>query len=337
MAHLYGRFWTRADLSQYVGQMEQIAGIRALESRDGTERGVRVFEVFTGAGLTFRVMADRALDISSCRFLDTPVAWSSPSGEVHPAYYEADGLGWLRSFPGGLLATCGLDHFGSPSSEGGESFGIHGRIGNLPARQVSYRAYWEGDDYILEISGEVRQARLFGEFLTLQRRIRTQLGSTSIQLDDEVINEGFQSQPHMILYHFNLGFPLISPQTELSIPAQETMARDAEAESGFKDWMRLQPPTAGYREQVFRHTLNEGRVEIHNPERNLRLTLTYDTATLPHLFQWKMMGQGAYVLGIEPANSSAIQGRAKARETGDLVILQPGESCRYKLTVTLSA
>jgi hypothetical protein len=336
VAHLYGQSWKRSDLVHYVGQMEQLAGIKAFESADCLERGGRVFEVYTGAGLTFRVMADRALDISSCRFLDMPVAWASPSGEVHPTYYEAAGSGWLRSFPGGLLATCGLDHFGAPSSDDGEAFGLHGRVGNLPARQVSHRAFWDGDDYDLEISGEIRQARLFGEFLTLRRRILTRLGSTRIQIDDEVVNEGFQPQPHMILYHFNLGFPLITPRSELRIPAQQTVARDSEAAAGLNEWIRFQEPTSGYREQVFRHTLSEGRVEIYNPERALRLTLTYDTTTLPHLFQWKMMGQGAYVLGIEPANSSAIQGRAKARETGDLVILQPGESRHYHLTILLS-
>src|SRR5262249_46807198 len=158
---------------------------------------------------------DRALDISACSFKGMPLAWRSSVGDVHPAYYDPKGTGWLRSFPGGLLATCGLDQFGAPASDGGEDFGIHGRVGNLPARYVSYRAYWQGDEYEMEITGEVRQTRVFGENIVLRRRIATRLGSNQIQISDSVTNEGFSPQPHMILYHFNLGFPLLSPATQL--------------------------------------------------------------------------------------------------------------------------
>ena len=44
-----------------------------------------------------------------------------------------------------------------------------------------------------------------------------------------------------------------------------------------------------------------------------------------------MMGQGAYVLGIEPTNSTGIEGRSVARERDDLPHLAPGESQRYQL------
>ena len=47
------------------------------------------------------------------------------------------------------------------------------------------------------------------------------------------------------------------------------------------------------------------------------------------------MGQGAYVLGVEPANSSGMKGRAAARESGDLPYLAPGESRHYELEVEL--
>ena len=54
---------------------------------------------------------------------------------------------------------------------------------------------------------------------------------------------------------------------------------------------------------------------------------------LPHLFEWKMMGQGLYVLGVEPANISGMQGRAAARQSGDLPCLAPGEIRRYALEI----
>jgi hypothetical protein len=93
--------------------MEQIAGIRLVEASEGRARGCRLLDVWTGSGLRFQANADRALDLSYCEFQGLPLAWRSPAGDVHPSYYEPEGLGWLRSFAGGLLTTCGLDQFGS--------------------------------------------------------------------------------------------------------------------------------------------------------------------------------------------------------------------------------
>jgi hypothetical protein len=338
MAHWMGRNWTRAELTRYVGSMEQVAGIQYMENMDGRERQVRLLQVWTGSGLVFRVMADRCLDISACQYYGRSLAWHSASGEVHPSYYEAEGIGWLRSFPGGLLATCGLDQFGPPTADQGQPFPLHGRVGNLPAKSVSYRAAWQGDEYELEVSGEVRQARLFGENLVLRRRISTRLGSSKIRIEDQVTNEGFSPTPHMILYHFNLGYPLLSPDSRLELDARQTIARDADAEAGLATWSQFTPPTGGFREQVFRHTLVPGpdglvRAKLVNPEIKLSLTLSYNPSTLPHLFQWKMMGEGEYVLGIEPANSSAIEGRAVARQREDLPMLAPAETRLYQLEI----
>ena len=338
MTNLFKREWSKAELLRRVGQMEQLAGIRLLETTDGKARGCRMLDVWTGTGLRFQVNAERALDISSCDFKGQPLAWRSPAGDVYPAFYEPQGLGWLRSFPGGLLATCGLDQFGSPSQEGGAEFGLHGRLSNSPASQVSYRTFWDGDDYKLEITGETRQAALFCENLVLRRKISTALGSNQIRIEDVVTNEGFQPAPHMLLYHFNLGFPLVSEQTRLQLQSEETLPRDATAQSGLAEWDRFQAPTPGYAEQVFIHkpvAAENGltAVELRNPQMNLGLRWTYKTAELPYLMEWKMMGEGAYVVGVEPANCKGLGGRAATREAGQLPILAPGESRGYHIDV----
>jgi len=338
MANLFNREWTKSELLSRVGQMDQLAGIRLLEAGDGKARGCRVLDVWTGSGLRFQVNAERALDISSCDFKGTPVAWRSPAGDVHPTYYEPQGLGWLRSFPGGLLMTCGLDQFGSPSQDGGAEFGLHGRISNQPASQVSYRTFWEGNDYKLEIAGESRQSALFCENLVLRRRISTALGSSRIHIEDVVTNEGFESAPHMLLYHFNLGFPLVSENTHLQLQSEETLPRDAIAQSGLAEWARFQSPTPGYQEQVFIHrpvTDENGQttVELQNLQVGFGLRWKYKTAELPYLMEWKMMGEGAYVIGVEPANCNGLGGRAATRELEQLPLLAPGESRNYHIDV----
>jgi hypothetical protein len=59
----------------------------------------------------------------------------------------------------------------------------------------------------------------------------------------------------------------------------------------------------------------------------------FDKASFPYLVQWKMMGEGTYVLGIEPANCPVIGGRVAASEQGALPQLAPGETRLYCLEV----
>ena len=144
MVTLYNRELSKAELLRHVGHMDQLAGIRLVEAGDGKARGSRMLDVWTGTGLRLQVNADRALDISSCDYKGMPLSWRSPAGNVHPAYYEPQGIGWLRSFPGGLLTTCGLDQFGLPSQDGSTDLGLHGRISNTPASQCEllYELGW---------------------------------------------------------------------------------------------------------------------------------------------------------------------------------------------------
>ncbi len=192
----------------------------------------------------------------------------------------------------------------------------------------------------LEISAETRQATLFGENLVLRRQISTALGSNHIRIEDTVTNEGFTPAPHMLLYHFNLGFPIVSENTRLHLQAEETLPRDETAENGLDQWDQFQTPTLGYQEQVFIHqpTPDEAgltRVELSNPNLGLGLRWSYPTANLPYLMEWKMMGEGAYVVGMEPANCNGLGGRTVTRGLGQLQMLEPGESRAYELDLEI--
>jgi hypothetical protein len=340
MVTLFNREWSKADLLRHVGRMDQLAGIRLVEAQEGKARGSRLLDVWTGSGLRFQVNADRTLDISSCEFKGVPLSWRSPAGDIHPAYYEPQGTGWLRSFPGGLLTTCGLDQFGLPSQDGGTQYGLHGRISNTPTAQANYRTYWEGEEYILEISAETRQAALFAENLVLRRCISTALGSNRIQLKDEITNDGFDPTPHMLLYHFNLGFPPVSENTRLHLKTDQTQARDEAAQDGLDQWEIFQPPTPGYQEQVFIHRpvvdqQGIATVELSNPILGIGLRWSYQAANLPYLMEWKMMGEGAYVVGVEPANCNGLGGRAATRDMGQLPVLEPGENQSYQIDLEI--
>ncbi|GGO94422.1 aldose 1-epimerase family protein [Wenjunlia tyrosinilytica] len=333
MNHLNGL--TLADVRRRVGDLRQLARVDQLVEADGDARGARRYRVVTGGGLEFDIHPDRCLDIGAVTYRGVPLAWAAPR-DTGPAVSSGAGAAdWLRGFRGGLLATCGLDHFGSACEDGGDSFGLHGRIGAHAATEVSTSACPTADGrYGLAVRGQLRQSRLFGENLVLHRTIRTALGSNSIELLDTVVNEGFSAAPHMILYHVNLGWPLLDEGAVLQVPGGAVTARDGDAQRGLTAWHTFGPPLPDWREQVFRHDLppdSAVQVRLVNERLGLELRLELDSGQLPWLFQWKMLGEGAYVLGVEPANCPVIEGRARAREAGVLPVLAPGERRVYRL------
>lgn len=328
-----------AELRRRVGDVTQLARVEQFAEAEGPARGARRLRVVTGSGLEFDVHADRCLDIGAVTYRGTPLAWMAPRDTGPSASAGHGALDWLRGFSGGLVATCGLDHFGPPCEDGGEAFGLHGRIGSHAATEVSAASGPTPDGgYELTVRGTVRQSRLFGENLVLHRTIRASLGSSSVELHDRVVNEGHAPAPHMILYHVNAGWPLLDDGAVLQVPGSAVTPRDADAREGLAAWHTFGPPRPGWREQVFRHDLPpEAVVEARlvNPQLGLGLRLAVDSGQLPWIFQWKMLGEGAYVLGIEPANCPVIEGRARAREAGVLPVLAPGEQREYRLVWTV--
>lgn len=341
MATLFGTSYTRADLLQHVGDISQLAGVRLGELGDGFERGVRVADFRTGSGLAFTVLLDRGMDIGWASFGGASLSWRSPTTAAGPAYYEPEGLGWLRGFHGGLVNTCGLTHFGAPVTDEGQPLGLHGRASYTPAAHIAYGGDWHSDDYEMWLTGQVRQAVVFGENLVLQRRISARLGESRLFIEDTVTNEGYQSTPHMQLYHCNFGFPVVSQATELLAASAEVKPRDEIAAPGLSEYNHFQSPTSGYEEQVFYHTPKadaQGFAQAALVNRSfgsgqgLGGYVRFALAELPRLVQWKMMGQGTYVCGLEPTTNWA-GGRAKERAEGRLQFLEPGESRHYKLEI----
>jgi len=339
VVEIYGKSYSRQDLLKRVGQVDQVAGVRMVELTDGIGRGVRTASFHTGAGFNASLLVDRGLDIYDAEYNGIPLAWVSPTGPTHPAYFEPPELGWRRTFYGGLMLTCGLTTIGAPSVDGGEALGLHGRISNLPASNVQYGGYWEGDQYMVFVEGQVREAIVFGENLLLHRRVEARLGEAKISVFDTVTNEGFLPTPHMILYHVNAGFPIVDGGSQLIAPSRAVTPRDEDARLGLQEYNRFSAPLPNYREQVFFHEMqaaSDGYVmaALVNPAFNngqgLGFYVRYRQQELPCFNQWKMMGESVYAVGLEPA-SNWVSGRAVERERGALQILQPGEQRSYHL------
>lgn len=341
MAKLFGEDFTRDKLMKRIGNIWQVGGVKAYELTDGREKGVEVIEFRTGNGFSFRVLPGRCMDISLAEYKGVPLSWCSQTGEVAPEYYEPEGLGWLRSFYGGLLVTCGLRNVGVPCEDEGEELGLHGRASNIRASNVSADGEWRGDDYVMWAGGKVKEARVFGENLCLTRRIEARLGDVSFTVHDIVENLGHEPAPHMILYHVNGGFPAVDEGSELISQTIEASPRDEEAEKEKEKYNRFLPPTAGFKERCYFHDMKPGKdgnvtVALVNKKfgngQGFGFYLSYSKKELPYFVEWKMNGEGTYVVGIEPANV-LVEGKKTAREKGNLQFLEPGEKAEYHLEI----
>ncbi len=190
---------------------------------------------------------------------------------------------------------------------------------------------------MLAIEGQARQSVLFGENLLLTRRIVTRLGASSFTIEDTVCNDGFRATPHMILYHCNFGFPVVSPDSELVLDNAGATPRDEAARRGLERHTRFDPPAADFAEQVFFHQPRAGadgfaRAALVNRVLNFGAYVRYRAAELPCFAQWKMMGAGDYVCALEPANYWETP-RHQLRAEGRLRFLQPGEEVHYRLAI----
>jgi len=322
-----------------LGDLSQMASHRSVRLADGSEDGVRVVDVRVAGGIHAQVIADRGLDLGPAWYAGYPLAWQSPTGIVHPSYYRDDV--WLRSFHGGLMFTAGLQNVGSAVVDGDESHGLHGRISNLPARNVRSEVIADGEGLAVEVSGDIRETTVYGVDLVLHRRLRFRVGAPVVDVEDVVENRGYTACPVYLLYHVNLGHPVVDPATRLLSPAVAVEGWDEASRAAEADHAIFHPPSRDARVEVFEHLFHtdahdEVTVALVNPAHRatggIGVSLTYDRRQLPRLWQWRMLGEGLYVTGLEPANCG-LQGRVAESTAGDPVPLEPGGTRSFRLRI----
>lgn len=316
--------------------MEQLAFIRPVEYLEGRAGGLRAFDVQNGP-LRFQVLADKAMDVGQMSYKGVNFTFLSKPGLQGRSPYDTRGLEAQRSIMGGLFFTAGLENICAPCVIDGKEYPMHGRIRTTPAVHLSSDAEWEDGAYVLRMSGESREAELFGENMILRRTIETRYGESSITITDEIENQSFRPEPLLLLYHINIGYPLLDEGTELLLPTRSVTARDKNGAGHEDRWNVMDAPKDNEPEYVFIHEpvpSPDGTVTaaVLNETLGLGLKLTYTAASLPRFMEWKSDASGDYVLGLEPANAS-VYGRLRHAEAGKT--LAPFEKEFTKLTFTV--
>jgi hypothetical protein len=344
---------TRRELMRRVGSLAQLGGVELVRHEEGHARGVRSIVVRTGSGLSFSVVPDRGLDIGFAEFQGIGLCWLPPKGLAGPWHYEGDldPHAWLRVGLGGLLNTAGLVSIGVPQEVDTSSFGFtqrltarygtHDRIAVTPASRFSFDERWHGDSCILSVEGLVRQDIAYGENLSLARTYEVTLGARSVRLVDTVTNEGWFETPHQLLYHFNLGYPLVDDGAELLAAVEEEPGplgySTAGEAGGGGEWRAVTAPQPGFTFEGYVVSLRrgaDGRAGVALVNRGLRgglgFYLRYDARRLPAYLAWRMMREGLYAIGLEPA-TNPFGNPSELVEEGYPVMLEPGETRTYEL------
>ena len=317
----------------YIGHDSQLFGVEEHRLVGGKGDGMRLFQVRNGKGLEFTVSADRCADISRLSYKGDNFSYFSPCGYVAPAYYDRQGAGFLRSFTAGFLTTCGLRAVGSPCTDKGEELPLHGTIGNTPAETV----YAYTEEEAIHLHATIRDAVLFGPKLLLRRHITCPLKENHITIEDVVTNEGDTPSPLMILYHMNMGYPLLSEYAKLKIPSASVSPRDDHAAEDISTWHKIEMPQVGFQEQCYYHEFAKGETAyaaIYNLELRKGLKISFDPENLTCFTQWKMMGVKDYVLGLEPGNCYP-DGRDVMRQQGKLTEIYPGEEHSFRVDIEI--
>lgn len=319
-------------MNPYIGHESQLGGVEEHRLVGGKGDGMRLLQVENGKGLTMTLTPDRCLDISRLRVGGINMGYFSACGYVAPAYYEGTGDKWLKTFTAGFLTTCGLQAVGTPCTDDGEELPLHGSIGNLPTEQV----YWQEDEETIRVFGVVKDEVIFGRKLVLRREIEISKKENSFVIRDEMENTGDRVEPLEVLYHMNMGYPLLDEESVVKVPAKEVLPRNDHAAEDIENCLRMEKPQAGYEERCYYHKFDqkEGKASIYQPKLGMELEITFDAESLDGFVEWKMMGVRDYVLGLECGNCYP-DGRDVMRKTGMLKFLQPGERKCYEVKVEI--
>ncbi len=228
---------------------------------------------------------DNALDI----------VWANFKG-VNLSFLSKNGLNdgtrdFVGNFEGGFLYTCGMDNVSGCVADKP----VHGSLHYTKTNN----AYHYEKDGVIYVCGEVKESALFGKNLVLHRTYK--ITESSLEINDTVENADFRESEYVLLYHVNYGYPFLDECLQLDIPAVQSEPLTEIAKKRQAEMLNITAPIDGNDEDVYYHTLSQGKIRLHNPDVNVTIGMEYDVADFPVTLQWKSMISGDYALGIEPA------------------------------------
>jgi hypothetical protein len=325
--------------------------IRKQTLHGGLRDGVDVIEVHNGA-LSYAILPTRGMGLWRGTYRGSFLGWRSPvQGPVHPKFInlpDHGGLGWLAGFDE-WVCRCGLASNGPPGEDvvtdkkGRTSrtpLTLHGRIANRPAHYVEVRVNLD-PPYEVSVIGHVEEAGLFLPHLYLTSITTTVPGSNRLVIHDVVENQAGTPAEMQLLYHCNMGPPLLEAGSRVMAPIREMAPLTSRAAEGIDTFESYAGPAPGFAEQVYAYELlgdSSGRTLalLSNAGGDRGLALRFALRELPCFIVWKNTAavEDGYVTGLEPATNFP-NFKTYERQQGRVRVLPPGG--RWEATLALEA
>lgn len=293
-----------------IANFAQIASLRRYELTEGKERGLRVLDCDNGK-IRFLLNESKALDVMQLYHEGQNVSFISKNG------FTARETPFANRFEGGMLYTCGLDSVGAR-----EGYELHGSHHNAPARVTRAECSQAG----ILVEAETEETELFGKALRFRRRVFSAIGANVLEISDTLENFGARAENYCLLYHVNVGYPMLNEGAYLTDDAEECIPRTpwAAAHAAFR--RETGAPVLNEEEMCYFLRLKTPEVSLVNKKLGKRFTLAWSGDTLPHFVEWKSMAAGDYALGLEPC-TCPLDGGFYYRS------LTAGESVRFSLRI----
>lgn len=289
-----------------------------------TGMGGRRLALRLAGGLSIDVLPERGLDLGAVWWAGAPVAWRSPN-PVDPG----PSRGWEDRFLGGLLATCGPDNIGEPRAGSGQ----HGTHHLTPAYDVSWRRERSPDGWQVRVRGSVAHTSLAGARIVVDREVVAGTGVPAVEVVDLVRNVGDRPVGVPLLYHVNLGAPLLRPGARLAVTAERPVTREPLPQG--RDPLVTPAAQPGLAPVVAEHpAVGRSRATLVGDADHPDVEVSWDLAALPRLYTWSWPASGAYVLGVEPSNAPLFGPERDLPHAG-APVLDPGQSWRSGVRIRL--
>ncbi len=270
-----------------ISNLSEVASLRRYTLTDGRACGLDVIDCDNGK-IRFLLNVSCALDIMQLYHEGENISFLSKNA------FNNGNFPFDNRFEGGMLYTCGLDSFG-----GREGFETHGSLHKTAAEIVRAECNEDG----ITVEAIIRSTALFGKNLVLYRKIFTKVGSDTLSLEDRLVNEGYTEEKYAVLYHVNLGYPMLDAGAKIAADVKSCVPRTEWARENLATAFVIEEPEPAREETCYFLTLGKPEISLINEARGKSFTLTYSADTLPRFVEWKSMACGDYALGLEPATS----------------------------------
>ena len=270
-----------------ISNFAQVASLRRYTLTEGRGKGLDVLDCDNGK-IRFLLNVSKACDIMQLYHEGQNMSFLSKNA------FTARETDFLRRFEGGMLYTCGLDSVG-----GREGYELHGNLHNLPAEII--RAECNEKDIVVEAI--IRDTALFGQNLVLKRKISTDVGGDSVTVEDTLINEGYRAENYCLLYHINLGYPMLDTGAKILADIKDYTPRTQWAKENADAMFEMSEAVPNQEETCYFLTLNRPEISLINEKIGKKFTVSYSGDMLPCFVEWKSMASGDYALGLEPCTT----------------------------------